>query len=167
MKKFILAIIAMGVFSSAQASFLIEPYLGMHFNSEAEAGSVDDDLSGVGMGARFGWQNLGLQLGANYKMATFDFDDSGDADYDHFGLFAGYEFPILIRVWAEYVMSSTLDFDNGAEYDDASGSTLGVGYTGLPFVAINFEATNITYEDNAGDLDLSTYMLSVSLPFTI
>ena len=62
MKKFILAIVAMGVFSSAQASFLIEPYLGMHFNSEAEQGSFDDDLSGVGMGARFGWQNLGLQF---------------------------------------------------------------------------------------------------------
>ena len=170
MKKFILAIVAMGVFSSAQASFLIEPYVGMHFNSEVEQGSADDDFSGAGLGARFGWQNLGLQLGANYKKASFDFDDSGDADYSHFGLFAGYEFPILVRVWAEYILSSELDFDNGGKWDEASGTTIGFGYTGLPFVAINFETTQVSYDEISGfngDLDLTSYMLSISLPITL
>lgn len=172
MKKFILAIVAMSLFTTAQASFLIEPYLGMHFNSEIESGSFDDDLSGIGMGARVGWQNLGLQLGLNYKMASFDFDNSNDADYSHMGLFVGYEFPVLIRVWAEYILSSELDFDGGAKYEDASGTTLGFGYTGLPFVALNFEITNVSYSEANGnslstDLDLNSYMLSISLPFTI
>jgi hypothetical protein len=172
MKKFILAIVAMSVFTTAQASFLIEPYLGMHFNSELEAGSSDSDASGIGMGARVGWQNLGLQLGVNYKMTSFEFDDfNSDADYNHMGLFVGYEFPVLIRVWAEYIISSELDFDNGGKYEDASGTTLGFGYTGLPFIALNFEITNVSYEEFngnslSGDFDLSTYMLSVSLPLT-
>lgn len=174
MKKFILAVVAMSVFTTAQASFLIEPYLGMHFNSEIEVGS-DGDVSGLGMGARFGWQNLGLQLGANYKKADFDVEfanSDGDADYSHFGLFAGYEFPVLIRVWVEYILSSEFDFDNGSKYDDASGTTLGFGYTGLPFVALNFEITNVSYGEVNGnslnsDVDFSSYMLSVSLPFTL
>lgn len=174
MKKLIVAIVAICTLSAAQASFLIEPYLGMHFNADAERGGFEDDFSGVGMGARFGWQNLGLQLGANYKMATLDFDDSDDADYSHFGLFAGYEFPVLIRVWAEYILSSTLDFDSStkSEFEDASGTTLGFGYTGLPFVAINFEISSLEYGELNGSsisekLELNSYMLSVSLPFTL
>lgn len=167
MKKFILAIVAMSVFTTAQASFLIEPYLGTHISSDVDNGT-SKDFGGVGMGARLGWQNLGLQLGVNYKMATLDVDDRGDADYNHIGVFAGYEFPILVRAWAEYVLSSDVDFDNGSEMSGASGTTIGFGYTGLPFVAINFETTKITYDDNSSNRDdeINSYMLSISLPFT-
>ncbi len=167
MKKFILAIVAMSVFTTAQASFLIEPYLGTHVSSDVDNGT-SKDFSGIGMGARLGWQNLGLQLGLNYKIADLDVDDRGDADYNHFGAFVGYEFPILVRAWAEYVLSSNVDFDNGADMGSGSGTTIGFGYTGLPFLAINFETTKITYDDNSSQRtdDINSYMLSVSLPFT-
>ena len=170
MKKLIMAMIAISIFSTARASFLVEPYLGMHFNSDIDRGA-DDDLSGIGMGARLGWQNLGLQLGVNYKTASFELDNANtDASYNHMGVFAGYEFPILVKVWAEYIISSEFDIDGGATYDEASGTTIGFGYTGLPFVSINFETTKISYDrvnSSNADMDLNTYMLSVSLPITL
>jgi hypothetical protein len=174
MKKSLLLVV-IGAFMAmpANAAFLVEPYLGMHFNSEAE--DADADISGMGIGARVGYQNLGLMLGLNYKSADLEFepDNSAISNYDveqtHYGVFVGYEFPILIRAWVEYVIGGSAEFKTG-DYDSISGTQLGVGYTGLPFVSLNLEIGNLTYEDGPTgftDQDISTYMLSVSLPLTL
>lgn len=177
MKKFILALVAMSVFTTAQAAFLIEPYVGYNFNSELEANNCSsnctDDVSGTSIGARIGWQSLGLQLGGSVKLSQLEIDGD-DASGKSLGVFVGYELPILFRVWAEYTLSSTLeDDDSGVELTDGSGFTIGGGYTGLPFVAINLEFSKVNYEKfEAGsvsgslDADLNTMLLSVSLPLT-
>lgn len=175
MKKSLLLVI-IGAFMAmpANAAFLIEPYLGTHFNSTSDDG--DTAITGTAMGARLGYQSLGLMLGLNYKSADLEFDpDSGsssDIDHTHYGLFVGYEFPILVRAWAEYVIGGGAESDSGAEYDSVSGTQVGFGYTGLPFISINLEVGNLKYEEGTyGSLDLddseiSTYMLSISLPLT-
>ncbi len=173
MKKSLLLVIV-GAFMAmpANAALLIEPYIGMHFNSEAE--DADADITGTGIGARLGYQNLGLMLGLNYKSASLEFEpDSGsnyDVDQTSYGLFVGYEFPILVRAWAEYIIGGNAEFDGGSEFDTISGTQLGVGYTGLPFVSLNLEIGNLTYEEGPSgtdDQDISTYMFSISLPLTL
>jgi len=173
MKKSLL-LVMIGAFMAlpANAAFLVEPYLGMHFNSEAE--DIDADITGMGIGARLGYQNLGLMFGLNYKSADLEFERDNasnfDVDQTHYGLFVGYEFPILVRAWAEYIIGGEADIDGGATWDSISGTQIGVGYTGLPFVSLNLEIGNLTYEDGptgTSDQDISTYMLSISLPLTL
>jgi hypothetical protein len=84
------------------------------------------------------------------------------------GLFVSYEFPILLRVYATYILSSKADTGQPADIE-GSGMKLGVGWTGLPFVVINLEMTNRTFDEYDGqpltnEIDLNTYALVVSLP---
>lgn len=173
----ILVVLILSVFSinKANSAILLEPYLGLHpFASEAEAGSNSADLSGMAYGARVGWQQMGLMLGVNYKSGSFDSDDKNqvrDIDsYSHTGAFIGYNFPIMVRVWAEYIFSSAAETDLGFEVEKGTGSTIGFGYTGFPFISINLEMTKTKdYQDTNGNdnsIEFSTTMLSVSLPFT-
>jgi hypothetical protein len=173
MKKSLL-LVMIGAFMAlpANAAFLVEPYLGMHFNSEAE--DANADITGMGIGARLGYQNLGLMFGLNYKSADLEFEPDTGSNFDvaqtHYGLFVGYEFPILVRAWAEYIIGGEADIDGGTTWDTISGTQIGVGYTGLPFVSLNLEIGNLTYEDGptgTADQDISTYMLSISLPLTL
>jgi hypothetical protein len=173
MKKSLLLVI-IGAFMAmpANAAFLIEPYLGMHFNSEAD--DLDADITGTGMGARIGYQNLGLMLGLNYKKADLEFDRDPGTNFDlsqtSYGLFVGYEFPILVRAWAEYIIGGDAEVDGGITWDTVSGTQIGFGYTGLPFVSLNLEIGSLKYEDGptgSSDQDISTYMFSISLPLTL
>lgn len=172
----ILGLMILSLFSMkrAHSSILLEPYIGSHFfGSERTVGSDVDKLSGMAFGARVGFQTLGFMAGVNYKTGSFSVDDAtSDIDsYTNMGAFIGYEFPILIRVWGEYVFSSTLDFEGGGELEKGNGTTLGVGYTGLPFISINLEMSTVDgYETSAGTSSIAefkTTFLSVSFPFTL
>lgn len=177
MKKIILALVAMSVFTTAQASFLIEPFVGYNFNSDYKINgtctSCELDVEGTSIGARVGWQNLGLQLGGAVKRSQLEVDGL-EASVNSLGIFVGYELPILFRFWAEYTLFSEVEYeDSGAQIIDGSGYTIGFGYTGLPFVAINLELSKINYKEfevgsvsGPVDIDLNTVLLSVSLPLT-
>jgi hypothetical protein len=179
MKKIISALFAMSIFTTAQASFLVEPFLGTNMNSEItnnSSGCGNDctgDVTGSSLGARVGWQNMGLQLGGAFKLSQLDVDGE-DSSVTSMGVFVGYELPILFRFWAEYTLSSTVELnDANAKLTEGTGTTIGVGYTGLPFIAINLEMSTINYEElesgsttTSADQDLKTMLLSVSLPLT-
>jgi len=94
------------------------------------------------------------------------------------GGFIGYEFPVLFRVYAGYIFSGTgtTKADDGTkiEFNEGTGSKVGVGFTGLPFVDINLEYRQMKYPemtlgstDTDTDTTYSTIMLGLSLPFTI
>lgn len=74
----ILGALVLSLFSiQANSGILIEPYVGGHFfGSDRTVGSDVDDLSGIAYGARFGFQNMGLMLGMNYKTGSFSVDDA-------------------------------------------------------------------------------------------
>lgn len=175
MKKSILILLFFSfILSGARASLLIDPYFGMVFNGKADSSGAESDYSGTSYGARIGYQNLGLFLGLDYRMAAYKMDGDFDFDLDSttYAAFIGYEFPVMIRVWGEYVIGGEGSADN-VDYSGASGTILGVGYTGLPLVSLNLEMANWKYDTYKagsieGDTDLggSHILLSVSLPLT-
>lgn len=178
--KLLSFVLLLGSATTAQAGLLVEPILGLNVNHKLEGGG--DDLSGLGgaYGARLGYQNYGFQLGLDYLASSTDMDD--DAFKNNFksqdwGAFVGFEFPILVRVYAGYIFSSTgeakLKTGGSAKLEGGSGTKIGIGFTGLPFVDINVEYRRGTYDDvkfagvKGSDVDFSSTMLSISLPLNL
>lgn len=157
-----------GVTQTANAIY-VEPFLG--YAVSGEAGSNNDDYSGGPLlGARLGAGLMGFFIAGEYEIGsglTIDSNPSRDVDTTNLGISVGYEFPILVRVYGTYFIKSELEF-SGAEYE-GTGTKIGVGYTGLPFVAINFELNEFTYDklngnDISSNFDASYYAINISIP---
>ncbi|MBT5093728.1 MAG: hypothetical protein HOM21_05775 [Halobacteriovoraceae bacterium] len=170
------------------------------FNFDSSAtGNWETDYSALGYGLRLGWKNpLGLMIGAEYsaqaahevegKLAanqTFTFNGNSitsykfDAKKTHMGIFAGFALP-MFRLWGTYFLKSEMEVDkiSGDEIlqkgntFEGSGYSLALGYTGLPFVGINFEFRNFKWDPErpasghnyTAEFEASEYFLSVSLP---
>lgn len=176
-------LVAMTFSSNAKAGFLLEPYMGMHFNSSYTdndcVSDCDKSISGVAIGGRAGFQNLGFMFGVSGKRVSYDVEDSTDGDLatTTIGVFAGYDFPILLRVWGEYILSGTgawNDSSTNQELNVASGTTLGIGYKIFPFISLNLEIGSLNFDeytsdsgDGTVDVDFNTYMLGISVPLSI
>lgn len=194
MKKIILllALLTLGV---SHAGILLEPSVGFIISGNVqddETGAAHDeyDYNSPTFAARIGFQMLGFMGGLEYNIASPSWDDqvtttTVDVDFkqSNMGVFVGYNFPIMIRVWGAYYISSTAEVDSGAskgsEYK-GSGQALGVGFTALPFVSLNLEYRMIAYDEftNAVTAVTTKYnsqqgpnakeiILSVSLPFEL
>lgn len=187
---FILVVLFFVVSQSAKAALLIEPLVGFNVGTKAQIDDEDrsEDYSGLGgaFGGRLGYQNLGFQIGLDYLHSSIDFSDKTlkkNVSMNEWAGFVGFEFPILLRVYAGYIFSvdgsSKYKADNSSPTQDfdlksGSGAKFGVGFTVLPFLDINLEYRRGTvdeykigstkYED---DIDYSSYMIAISLPFTI
>jgi hypothetical protein len=181
----------------AHADIYIEPFVGY-----AMIDYDGEDGGGSAYGGRIGWSALGFAVGAQYTgfASTVEASDETGTkkDFDfvgsNIGVFASFEFPILIRVWATYHLSAegkvkdfSVDPDGAggaaAVVGDVSykgaGTEIGIGFTGLPFLDINLSVTNLTYDDNehpvqssapaleVEETDSTIYMLSVSLPLSL
>jgi len=185
MKKFIIltiAMISLFVFAEeTRAGTLIEPWIGMHLNSNMDNSALAEkkDLSGSAVGGRLGFQNFGFILGLAAKKGTYTIDDvttNDELEYTQYGLFAGYDFPILVRVWVESLLGGSAATSNDpGEFTSVSGSNIGIGYKAFPFVSINLEIGNATYKGYEFDdgttsnreAKISTYLFSVSIPLTL
>lgn len=167
----------------ASAALLIEPYIGHKIITDGEQGSTEYETNGLAFGGRLGYQQLGLMGGIDFNTSSFDLKTTtstatteSDASSNDLGLFVGYNAPILVRAWATYFLSSTLDFKDSANTEyKGSGYALGLGYTGFPFLSVNFEYRQKTFEEadsDSGssslgtDADINEILLSVSLPLT-
>mgnify|MGYP003685966597 CR=1 FL=1 len=181
-KQLVLFLALMTVFysaSNAQAGFLIEPFAGIEMGSTSEDNNGDSgDMTGNTMGARVGWQNAGLMAGLDYRMMNWTIEgdpDDSDASFTQMGLFVGYDFPMMLRLWGTYVFSMEgEDDDSGNEITDGSGLNLGIGYKVMPFVSLNLEigstkTTKLKSGSNEIDFDLkyNSYLFSVSFPISI
>lgn len=183
---FIILSITVPFTTTAQAATLLEPYVGTHLNSTYTnesntcTSSCSGSLTSSAVGGRLGFQNLGLMLGLNGKRAWYDFenvsDSLGEASTTTLGFFVGYDFPILLRAWFEYVISGRADWQDSDDvsWKVGSGKTFGIGYKVIPFVSLNLEfgSLKFTEQDAAGvatdiDVTLNTYMLSVSIPLSL
>lgn len=173
------------IFKPANAGLLIEPVLGYNF-AKLE-GDVDEKAIGPSFGGRLGYQNLGFQLGLDFLKSTLDVDNDDfkeNLNSTEYAAFVGFEFPILLRVYAGYIFAGAADTkfrtdlgsgnqDYTLKYDGITGTKFGVGFTGLPFVDINFEYRKGTFKDGKlgsaemEDSDYSAYMIGVSLPFVL
>lgn len=178
-------ILAFLIIKPASAGLLIEPVVGYNLgNFEVDSPGVDKEkFAGPSIGGRLGYQNYGFQLGLDYLGTSLSVDDNDYSDFksNEFAGFVGFEFPILLRVYAGYIFSSNTEgkFDNGTsketlELEGGTGTKLGVGFTLLPFLDINVEYRKVTYDEykygGTKFNDKTSYdaiMLGLSLPFVL
>ncbi len=175
--------LALGLSNTASASLLLEPHLGYNISGTGDQGSTEYDYNGAQYGLRVGYQNLGVMVGFDYTKSSAELETKtaaattkDDVSRNEFGIFAGYNAPILLRAWAAYYFSNTMEFDRtGTEY---KGNTkeLGVGFTGLPFLSLNLMYRIVNFDEfKTGavegnlnpDIDTKEIVLGVSLPFTL
>jgi hypothetical protein len=142
--------------NTASASFLVEPYLGYQLGS-GDRGTTDFSYNAPTYGARVGYQMLGFMGGIDYSLSSFDLESENTVTNaksesafkkNQLGVFAGYDFPILLRAWATYYVSAKLENDvaTPTEYS-GGGYALGVGFSGLPFVSLNVEYKTFSYDE--------------------
>jgi hypothetical protein len=165
--KTLLVLVTLTIGLNAKAGLYIDPYFGTMISGEWE-GSSTEDLSGTDMGLRLGWGLMGLSFGVDYRMInhTIEFNSGNqDVEGNVLAAYVGYEFPIMFRVYGEYIASGSADVGNQTA-DVTGGTVIGVGYTGLPFVAINYEMVSTTFEANNSEADNSYSLLSLSFPFS-
>lgn len=173
MKK-IVAVLALvlGFTGVAKADLMVEPYLGYEFGKTKDA--AKGDLTGTQMGLRLGYKSplmLWAALDGTFGVSgEFKPDVGGNSDAKRTTLSAvvGVDLPILLRAWVGYGISNEMKLDSGT----AKGHNykLGVGFTALPFVSLNFEYLNEKYDDlpggTPGELKNDSYVVSVSLPLS-
>jgi hypothetical protein len=176
MKQLVAILLFIVIGSAARADIFIEPWLGYEMGTyKYPAGSLSGDISGTNYGARLGYKMLGLSFGAEYSGVSLTEKPTSGSNLSvsgsDLGLFVGFNFPVLLRVYATYILSSTGKVDTYTSGNfTGSGSRIGVGFTGLPFVVINLEAISRDYNKYAGnsisggDLKYTSFGLNVSLP---
>lgn len=184
--RILFAVVLLFAAHPAKADLYLEPYLG-YGSGELKLGSSTYTMSGSGIGARVGFSLPIFFVAADYAMgsgkANLKSGSGSSGDYSSSDLFAvvGARLP-LIRAYAGYgLMNSVTAKGNGAD-STLTGTAMkfGVGFSGLPFVAINLEYITETYNKlksggaeydikSGGIIDKASagmYMLTVSLPLT-
>ncbi len=212
MKNLLIVLLFVLAIPMARAGVWIEPYLGYMSGKATATVSV---LGGAPteykytyktpmLGARLGYGMMGLSAGLDYSLSTGSFEYKQDtpatthgADkdkYTNLGIYVGYKFPLLFRVWGTYFLKSetktdTVGAGTGSTVGDkvkGKGYALGAGFTGLPLVAINLEYRAITFDEvtdastgttttlpisNAlfteSEIKAKEIMLSLSVPFDL
>ena len=183
---FLLAFTLLILTSTSQAAVLIEPVVGYNFGSKFTIGEGSDTDSysggsGPSFGGRLGYQQLGFQLGLDYLKSSIDMDDNDfdkNIDMSEWAAFVGFEFPIMLRVYAGYIFSATGETeatsDIKVEMSKGSGYKAGLGFTGLPFIDINFEYRAGTFDEieyagteSDDTADYKSIMLGLSIPIAI
>ncbi len=201
LRHYVILAVLIFVGKAALASVLIEPYIGYSLAGKTEikdsTGTTKSDYSGMNFGGRLGAQYLGLMGGLAYDHGSYTSEMTSpqstiDAlnlagsgleskwSVNSYGVFVGYNFPILLRVWGTYFVSSNwkaTETKGGFDKNDettASAYELGLGYTALPFVSLNlqYRVTNFDetkYADGSSSQKNNSstgknILLSVSLP---
>ena len=141
---------------STQAGVLTEPYFGLTLGGGGDA-RIDENLieysfSGATYGARLGYQYFGFMAGIDYSFQKFRITKEGpgiakklDSKKNQWGVFVGYNFPLLIRAWGTYFISSKIDGESEV-FKKGMGYEIGVGSTTLPFVSLNISYRTLTYD---------------------
>jgi hypothetical protein len=155
--------LSIGTKNQAQAAFLVEPFFDYAVSGEVKTGSSDSDMSATLEGLRLGMTSLGFLYGVEFSIGNTRYDTSPkvDATSQDLGLFLGYTFPVMIRVWATYYTDSRISWDD--EDYSGKGTKIGVGYSGLPYVSINLQMLNRSYSD---DIEDNATLLGISVPLT-
>ncbi len=191
---FLLVILFFFVSNSANAGLLIEPLGAFNFSAKGKLDDKDHNKGfsafGGGYGGRVGYQNFGFQLGVDYLHSSLNASDNNfkkNISLNEWAGFVGFQFPVFLRVYAGYIFSAsgTSRYDNGNIVGNSgvqdftaksgSGGKFGIGFTGLPFVAINLEYRsgaidsykigNTSYDSDK--IKYSSYLLSLSIPINL
>jgi hypothetical protein len=166
--------------NTASASLLIEPHLGYNLHASGDASSHEYSYNGAEVGARVGFQQLGLMGGLDFTHSAMNLDDkfagaTRNSDYsrNEVGLFVGYNFPILVRAWGAYYFKSKAKADSG-DYLKGNTFELGAGFTALPFLSLNVMYRMVSWDERSysgvvtnPSLKTNEIVLGVSLPLNL
>lgn len=183
MKK-IWVIAALLMFSTnVFAGILLEPYVGYETGTAKGdiGGTTAFKISGPHFGAKVGYGIMGLGFGVDVAKANLKGKDTTTAGSDldmkatDLGAFVQFQFPVLIKVSLTYFADSRMTSESAGSAVEfkGNGTKIGIGFTGLPFIAINLDAISEKYEDikfagialTGSNIDRKSLMLSVSAPF--
>ena len=188
--KTILFTLLFSITLDANALLLLEPHLGYTLVGTGESSATPATMikhNGFQYGLRTGAMYNGFMGGLDFTHSSFDQLTSGYSNNfsrNEMGLFVGYNFPILIRVWTTYnfsynqeANSSSSLITSGSKYKGHS-IELGAGYSGFPYVSLNAALRMITLDELttpsattslSGDLEINgrEFVLSVSAPFNL
>lgn len=159
---------------SANAGILLDPYFSYKMSGSASF-SPGSSISGNELGVRVGYGFLGFAVGVDTTLSgKYSYSNSGvtsDSTPKNFGIFASYDFPILVRGYFSY-LANAKESATAAEYT-GTGTKIGVQFTGLPFVAIGLETVSLSYKDRSvagvttSVSETATHTnLAVSMPFS-
>ena len=172
--KILIATLVLGFSFSSFAGLHIEPYYasvvsGKVTGTTTVSGTstdVDEDVDGSYYGLKLGFSlPFGLGFGGNYTVN----DDSSNA----MGAYVSFDFPIMIRAWVGYDFKT--ESKDGSVTLSGTGTKVGIGYTGLPFVCIFVEQTMATFDDLSvdgfsdvsADVKANYTSVGLSLPFDL
>jgi hypothetical protein len=171
MKKFFF-LICLSFSFSALADILIEPLAGLNFNGGyKEENASEEDMKGSSYGGRLGYHNLGFQVGLDYLHSNLDIENAPkNLVSEEWAGFIGFRFPVFVRIYAGYIFSAMGEIDE-LKLEKGSGSKIGIGFTGLPFVNINLEFRSVTFSESTTgtttietDTSYTTYFIGLSVP---
>ncbi|MFT6630204.1 MAG: hypothetical protein ACJAS4_000138 [Bacteriovoracaceae bacterium] len=169
--KALVAIVAACLSVQSFAGLLVDPYFGVgQIKTTADVSDLDGEAeSYTSIGSRVGYSFILVSAGIDYEMGKYGLNDD-DISVTNMSFFVGVDLPILIRAWAEYQISSDIS-GSDADLSFKDGYSVGVGFTGLPFVSLNLEIAATNYElDLAGnkvDFTTASTLFSVSLPLDL
>jgi hypothetical protein len=190
-RKYVILVAVVFCGHFANAGLYLEPYVGYGVGSftgditvtEASTSAdvkLDWDASGPTFGGKVGIGLIPLlTIGADYQSLDFDLTSNNDEVENSslkgssYGPFVQLSLP-LFKFSATYFLSADSEGDD--EYE-GKAMKVGVGFTGLPFIAINVDYLTISYDKaTSGDssqtidkleADVKVTILSVSLPLSI
>lgn len=172
--------------SKVYGDILIEPYVGYGFGEYDDG--TPESANGLAFGGRLGFQKFGFMVGAEYQRGIGESEETDgsttDMTIENMGVFVGYNFPVLLRVYAGYEFLSNINSENTSQDTEVdikgTATKVGIGFTPLPLVAINLEYIMAKYDKWEGksagytfpeqelspETKMNTFLLTVSLPLT-
>lgn len=162
--------LGLGLLISLQtfAGISIEPIVGYNLGSELDVTPGKDYNGGMGLGfgGKFAFENdksHGLAFGLDYLKSDLDIPDiDKNVKTDDFGVYLGYKLPAFLKFYGEYIFASSGDTEIEGRHKHLSGTgwKLGMGTTIIPFIDVNLDYRQISYEK----IDMSAVMVSLSWP---
>lgn len=148
---------------------IVEPYFGYQLGKLTTGDSSDSqDVSGMGLGARFVYFSHGIYGGLDIHHSSLNVSGGGDLNQkqNQIGITGGFSFAIIpIRAWMTYIPSDSLKEEGGNKYT-GNGVKLAVGFDPVPLLSFNVEFKTSTY-DEKDDLPINDKRKVSSIFFNI
>ena len=166
---------------STNAKLLLEPYMGFGKSSseQIQTPDVSHDRFSLIPGVKIGMNTMLRLVSAGMEISYQDTTVEDPSQTEHnlertdYALFAGFDFPVLFRVFGKYILKSSLDIGE-TKIVDSSGYGFGLGYVGLPLLNLNLEYRNLSWNkiirngsEEHSDGNISEIVFSLSLPLKL
>lgn len=151
------------------AGISIEPLVGYDFGTELDVsgGKKYYGGGGLGYGGKLGFEKdkHGFSGGVDFLRSTVNMannDVDKDITLDEWGVYLGFKLPVLFKFYGAYIFSASGDTEIESRNRNLSGSgwKLGIGSTIIPFIDMNLDYREISFDD----IDYSSFMFSLSWP---